>query len=127
MDIKTHEAIDISLSGKPLELRDGFAKVELKTREFMRADDRGLIHGGFIFSAADYAAMLAVNEPTVVLAKAEVSFLKPAVVGDTLTFEAEVESREGKKRRVKVAGFKGREKVFEGVMLCVVPERHVLG
>ncbi len=126
MEIKTHKEIDTRLSGKPVEVSEGRAKVELETKDFMRADEKGLIHGGFIFSAADYAAMLAVNEPNVVLAKAEVVFLKPAVVGDKLTFEAKVESSEGKKRLVKVEGFKGKDKVFEGRMLCVVPEKHVL-
>lgn len=36
------------------------------------------------FGLADYAAMLAVNEPTVVLGKAEVRFLKPVKVGERL-------------------------------------------
>ncbi len=126
MEIKTHKDIDQKLSGKPVEVYEGKAKVELRTEDFMKADEKGLIHGGFLFSAADYAAMLAVNEPNVVLAKAQVLFLKPAVVGDKLTFEARVESSEGKKRLVKVESFRGGEKVFEADMLCVVPSKHVL-
>ena len=39
---------------------------------------------GFIFGAADYAAMLAVNQPNVVLGAAETHFLKPSRVGDVL-------------------------------------------
>ena len=58
--------------------------VKLKTNEKMVADEKGLIHGGFIFSVADYSAMLAVNEPTVVLAGANVKFLKPVIVGDEI-------------------------------------------
>jgi acyl-coenzyme A thioesterase PaaI-like protein len=49
---------------------EGYAVVELKTKENMRADEKNLVHGGFIFSLADYCAMLTVNEPTVVLASA---------------------------------------------------------
>lgn len=32
----------------------------------MAADEYRLVHGGFIFGLADYAVMLAINEPTVV-------------------------------------------------------------
>lgn len=126
MEIKTHRAIDQSLSGTPLELSPSRAKIELQTDQRMVADEKGLIHGGFIFSLADYAAMLAVNEETVVLAKAEVKFLKPVVVGDVLVAEAEVVETEGKKRKVKVEVKRGGEVVCVGDLLCVVPEKHVL-
>jgi acyl-coenzyme A thioesterase PaaI-like protein len=43
----------------------------------MAADQRGLVHGGFTFGLADYAAMVAVNDPNVVLGAAEVRFLAP--------------------------------------------------
>jgi len=43
----------------------------------MAADARGLVHGGFTFGLADYAAMLAVNEPTVVLASAQTKLITP--------------------------------------------------
>lgn len=126
MEIKTHQRIDQSLSGTPLELNTGFAQVKLKTDERMVADDKGLIHGGFLFSLADYAAMLAVNEETVVLAKAEVKFLKPVVLGDEVIACATVKEVEGKKRKVEVEVKRGEEIVFVGEFLCVVPERHVL-
>jgi len=102
MEIRTHRRIDQSLSGVPVELSQGKAVIKLKTDERMVADEYGLIHGGFIFSLADYASMLAVNEETVVLAKAEVKFLKPIILGDELTAVAEVKSVEGKKRLVFV-------------------------
>lgn len=50
----------------------------------MKVDSHGLIHGGFLFGAADYASMLAVNDPNVVLASAEVRFLRPLKSGDTV-------------------------------------------
>ncbi|MCS7198969.1 MAG: PaaI family thioesterase [Caldimicrobium sp.] len=126
MEIRTHRKIDKSLSGTPLEVSPKKAKVELQTDPRMVADEKGLIHGGFIFSLADYSAMLAVNEETVVLAKAEVKFLKPVVLGDKLLAEAEVKEVEGKKRKVKVEVKRGEEVVFTGEFLCVVPEKHVL-
>ena len=126
MEIRTHLKINQRLSGKPISLEEGKAKVELKTIEEMAADEKGLVHGGFIFSLADYSAMLAVNEPTVVLAGASVKFLKPVKVGDTVVAEAEVKKEEGKKRWVDVVVKKGEEVVFTGEFFCVVPPKHVL-
>jgi len=126
VEIRTHRRIDQSLSGVPVELSQGKAIVKLKTDERMVADEYGLIHGGFIFSLADYASMLAVNEETVVLAKAEVKFLKPVKLGDEVVATAEVKSTEGKKRFVSVEVKRGDEVVFTGEFLCVVPEKHVL-
>lgn len=126
MQIKTHRKIDQSLSGIPLELSEGKSIVKLRTDERMIADEKGLIHGGFIFSLADYAAMLAVNEETVVLAKAEVKFIKPVKLSDEILAIAEVREVEGKKRKVYVEVKKGEEVVFSGEFLCVVPEKHVL-
>ncbi|ADC89112.1 thioesterase superfamily protein [Thermocrinis albus DSM 14484] len=126
MLLRTHKEIDRSLSGEPLIVEEGRAVVTLLTHDRMRADERGLLHGGFIFSLADYCAMLTVNEPTVVLAHASVQFKKPVVVGDFLRAEGELTRVEGKKRWVKVRVFRGDEEVFEGDFLCVVPEKHVL-
>ncbi|MFN3567400.1 MAG: PaaI family thioesterase [Caldimicrobium sp.] len=126
MEIKTHKAIAQDLCGTPLELKEGYALVKLITDQRMAADEKGLIHGGFIFGLADYAAMLAVNLETVVLAKAEVKFLKPVKLGDELLAEANIVEIEGKKRKVKVEVKRQDEVVFAGEFLCVVPEKHVL-
>ena len=69
-DQRTHEKISAHLCGRAAELGAGHAKVVLDAGREMAADGRGLIHGGFTFGLADYAAMLAVNEPTVVPANA---------------------------------------------------------
>lgn len=124
--VNTHTRIDRELNGSPELLEDGYAVVKLRTTERMFADERGLVHGGFLFSSADYSAMLAVNHPNVVLAGANVRFLKPVRVGEEITFEARVEKREGKKIIVSVVGYRERTEVFEGEFLCVVPEKHVL-
>ena len=52
MDIKTHNSIDQELCGKPLELGEGYSRVELQTTLQMAADETGLVHGGFIFGLA---------------------------------------------------------------------------
>lgn len=126
MDPRTHLLIDPDWVGRPLEISPGRARVALETRPEMAADEHGLVHGGFIFGLADYAAMLAVNEPTVVLGRAEVRFTAPCVVGETLVATAVLHATDGKKRSVDVRVTSGGETVTEAELLCIVPERHVL-
>ena len=71
----------------------------------MSADSQGLVHGGFIFGAADYAAMSAVNDPYVVLGAASSKFVAPVKVGDAVLCQASVVSEKGKKRVVEVKAF----------------------
>lgn len=111
--------------------------MELVASPEMAADSQGLVHGGFVFGLADAAAMLAINEPNVVLGSAESRFLAPVVVGETLLAAAAVTRVEGKKHYVEVdvlrsqvveadAPARGPEKVFQGTFVCFVPVKHVL-
>jgi uncharacterized protein (TIGR00369 family) len=122
----THLRIDPAWCGTPVELREGSAEVELLTRPEMAADEQGLVHGGFVFGLADYAAMLAVNEPNVVLASADVSFLKPVRVGERLVAIAAVGDVEGHKYRVHCAVRGADGDVLQGRFTCVVTRQHVL-
>jgi len=126
MDVATHQHIDHRLCGRPLVLDAGFSRVEMTTTADMAVDDKGLVHGGFIFGLADHAAMIAVNHPNVVLGGAEVKFLKPVKVGDTVTAEARAGEGAGKKRMVTVEVVKGADKVFSGQFTCFVLDKHVL-
>lgn len=127
MEPNTHPAIDRRLCGVPLELAEGTARVAFTAMPEMAADARGLVHGGFVFGLADYAAMLAVNHPNVVLAGAEVRFLKPVVVGEMLVAEAWVEEGDGRKSRVRVEVLRDGDTVMSGDFRCVTLARHVLG
>lgn len=124
--LRTHARIDPALCGTPRALGDGSAEVELTLTEVMRVDDTGLTHGGYTFGLADYAAMLAVNEPTVVLADAAMRFLAPTVVGDRLLARGRVSEVTGKRRTVQVEVRRGDTVVAEGTFSCAVPTRHVL-
>lgn len=126
MEPKTHLAIDPELCGTAVQLFEGRAEVAFTPTARMAADQRGLVHGGFPFGLLDYAAMLAVNEPHVVLACAEVRFLKPVLVGEALVATAEVVRTEGKRRFVAGRVARGVEVVLEGDFVCAVPSRHVL-
>ena len=124
--VKTHDEINASLCGEIREMLDGYVVVELETIAEMKADKHGLIHGGFIFGAADYAAMLAVNEKNVVLANSSSSFLSPVRMGDSVRFEARLKNKEGRKRFIKVKGFVLDVKVYEGEFRTIVTDNHVL-
>lgn len=126
MNIDTHGHIDQKLCGKPLSVNKGTSRVELVTTPQMAADAMGLVHGGFIFGAADYAAMLAVNHPHVVLGSSDVKFLKPVRVGETVMAHANVQEVKGRKYWVAVSVTKDNDEVFQGMFTCFVLDRHVL-
>ena len=124
--IKTHDKIDADLCGVVEHIEVGYVEVLLKTTTAMLADSQGLIHGGFIFGAADYAAMIAINEPNVVLVASNCQFLSPVKLGDIVTIKATVRHKEGRKRNVFVEAFAYDVKVFEGEFKTVVTEHHIL-
>ena len=124
--IQTHQGIDRECFGTPVYLEEGVSRVELRTTRSMSVDETGLVHGGYIFGLADYAAMIAVNHPNVVLGSSEVKFLKPVRAGETVIAEATAEAGQGKKQRVAVTVRRDDAVVFSGTFACFVPDRHVL-
>ncbi len=126
VDIRTHETIDHALCGSPESLGEGTATVSLEPSPAMAADAHGLVHGGFVFGLADHAAMLAVNEPTVVLGAAQLRFIAPVRVGQRIVATATVTEHEGKKHRVEVEVRAGETVVLTGQLTCFVPPTHVL-
>ncbi len=128
MEIRTHARINRRLSGTPVRIEEGRAEVTLCTLPEMAADEEGLVHGGFLFSLADYAAMLAVNNPLVVLSAARVEFLRPVRVGEEVLAVAECVPGGGRRPEVDCIVYRqgGSEAVLRGSFECVVPSRHVL-
>jgi len=126
MQLNTHLKIDQTLNGNIIELREGYAKVLLKTTAIMIADKEGLVHGGFIFGAADFTAMAAVNDPFVVLAKSETKFLAPVKEGESVTFEGTITNQEAKRAIVEVVGSVDKKSVFVGTFYTAILEKHVL-
>ena len=126
MDIQTHLSIAKELCGEVIALSAKESRVRLTMIQTMAADEAGLVHGGFVFGMADYAAMLAVNHPNVVLGAAQTSFTKPVRVGETLEAHAVVQEESGRKRRVEVTVYRGEGVVFTGVFQCYVLDKYVL-
>jgi acyl-CoA thioesterase len=122
----THNSINQDLNGEILVIEHGYVEVRLTTTPEMVVDKLGLIHGGFVFSAADYAAMAAVNEKNVVLVASECQFLSPIKLHDEVNLIARVRHKEGRKRNVNVVAYVHDIKVFEGEFKTVILEKHVL-
>jgi acyl-coenzyme A thioesterase PaaI-like protein len=126
MQPNTHPQIQRDLCGEPVALSEGAATVRLVTTAQMGTDERGLVHGGFVFGAVDYAAMLAVNDPNVVLGSAETRFLAPVKVGDEVIAVATRTSVSGRKHIVAVEAKVGETVVVSGTLTTFVLDRHVL-
>jgi uncharacterized protein (TIGR00369 family) len=126
MTIQTHQGINRECFGTPVYLEEGTSRVELLTISSMAVDETGLVHGGYIFGLADYAAMIAVNHPNVVLGSSDVKFLKPVRAGETVVAEATAEARQGRKQIVAVTVARNDEIVFSGSFTCFVLDKHVL-
>jgi acyl-coenzyme A thioesterase PaaI-like protein len=127
MEIKTHLLAHGPLLGTPVEVEDGkSAVVKLVAIENMVVDEEGLVHGGFAFGLADYAAMLAVNDPNVVIGGANVRFTAPVKRGDVMIAEAKVIEEVKRKRLIKVEVKVDNRQVLTGELTCFVLENHVL-
>ena len=123
----THLLASEKLIGSVVSIRNDCATVKLTITEEMIVDTYNLSHGSFVFGLADYAAMVAINEPTVVLGKATTKFLKPVILNDVVTAVATIIETSGKKISVLVVVTnQENELVFEGEFVCFVLEKHVL-
>jgi acyl-coenzyme A thioesterase PaaI-like protein len=91
----------------------------------MAADARGLVHGGFVFGVADYAAMLAVNHPNVVLGAAEVRLTAPVQVGQEVIAQAVRVEHRGRRHTLEVTARVGEREVFKGTMTAFALDQHV--
>jgi len=127
MQLNTHLNVEASLCGKVIKVQERYAEVLLHTTRQMTADKQGLVHGGFIFGAADYVAMAAVNDPYVVLGSASSKFIVPVKVGDVVLCKATVVSEKGKKKVVDVQAFVEYKLVFEGTFTTFILDTHILG
>jgi acyl-coenzyme A thioesterase PaaI-like protein len=122
----THPSISEHFVGRIDKLNDGEAWAHLLATEEMLADEHGLIHGGFTFGLADFAAMLAVNDPNVVLGAAHCKFLAPVQLGARMEAHARIDDQKNKKRTVTVTVSVDSKNVFEGEFTCFVLEQHIL-
>jgi acyl-coenzyme A thioesterase PaaI-like protein len=125
IELQTHTKYNKKF-GQLIELNEEYAKVILETSEEMAVDEEGLVHGGFIFAAADFCAIATVNKPYVVLARSQSEFMAPIKVGEIVEFKSDILMKEKRKVEIKVIGTINEIKVFDGLFSCIVLERHAL-
>jgi acyl-coenzyme A thioesterase PaaI-like protein len=127
MKILTHKVANPNLLGDPIYIEtEKEAKVKLTCTEHMMVDKKGLIHGGFTYGLADYAAMLAINHPNVVLGSSKSRFIAPVKIGDTMTALAKVIESDGRRSLVNVDVHVDTKIVYSGVFTCFTLNNHVL-
>ena len=125
-DLLSHAKVKTTLVGTLTELGKSTSKVLLPTTNEMIVDEFGLIHNGFIFGAAEYAAVASINQPNVVVIGCRSKFFAPAKLGDNVEFEAKGRYEDARKREIKVIGRINDVKVFEGIFHAVLLENHIL-
>ena len=122
----THTEINQSLFGTLEELEEGYAKVIFTGAEEMSVDKRGMIHTGFIYGSANFAAMASVNVATAILLVSKTNYLAPLGINDEAIFEAKCQQKNTRKRNVFVTGHVNNIKFFEGEFTIVVLDHHPL-
>ncbi len=89
-----HDMVAVNYGMKNEEIRPGYARVSMKvTKNMLNAVK--IVHGGAIFSLADYAFALASNShgQVAVAMSCQISYVSPAQEGDLLIAEAKEVSR----------------------------------
>ena len=124
--VKTHVDIDPHLVGHVDQLSEAEAITTLITSKTMNADGEHLVHAGFISSAGEYAALVAVNEINAMVYSVSSQHFACARVGDAVKFIAKVRHLEGRKRDVDVIGKIDSIKIFQSHIVIVIPEYHPL-
>lgn len=128
MKQNTHQKTSKELIGEVVSIQENKAIIQLKISDEMLVDEYGLSHGGFTFGLADYAAMVAINHPNVVLGKAAIKFIKPTVKGDLLTAEANVVDKIDNTKSIVSVTVRNQHQtlVFEGEFVCFSLDKHIL-
>ncbi len=117
-----------TLGMKLLEVEEGYAKMEMEVTQKM-LNGHGTCQGGAIFSFADAAFAIACNSRNIatVAAACDISFVKPALLGDTLYATATEKYLKGRngiydilvvnQKFESVAFFTGKSKAVKGTIL----------
>jgi acyl-CoA thioesterase len=97
-----------------LEHGPGWARARMTVRPDM-VNGHDLAHGGLVFALADTAFACACNGwgPVTVAAGADISFVRPARLGDVLEADARVRSRRGRSGIYDVTVRRGAEVIAE--------------
>lgn len=124
--VRTHTELDVNYAGYIDAMKEDESFTTLSTSRMMQADSEHLTHSGFVGSAAEYAALIAVNEPNGMIYSVNSQYFACARIGDDIKYHATVKHSEGRKRDVIVIGKIEAIKIYEAHIIVVIPEYHPL-
>lgn len=113
-DLVICKSLKPDLCGAIIRMSEEEVLVKFTPNEQMVGDENNLIHSGFIFNAANYAAMCLVNRTHSLTIGAEVQFLAPIELDQEMLFLATIKHINDKKYKVLVKGTLLDIKIFEG-------------
>ncbi|PAF42952.1 thioesterase [Helicobacter sp. 11S03491-1] len=111
--------LDTNVCGELISLSKNKAEVFFIPKESMVCDE-SMIYTGFIFNAASYAALCAINKKNSLIISSQTKFLAPIELGQQMIFKANALQSETKKCEVKVEGFLLDIKIFDGVFQIAI-------
>lgn len=111
--------------GEITELYRNKAIIRFVPTEKMIMDESKMIHAGFVFNSASYAAMVALNRKYSVIIASDVKFFAPIELGHEVIFKAEAVQSDTKKCEVKVEGFLLDIKIFDSMFHIAVFDKKI--
>ncbi|RDU59536.1 thioesterase [Helicobacter marmotae] len=117
--------LNANMVGDLLELYRNKALVRFVPSERMIMDENKMIHMGYVFNAASFAAMAAINKKHSVLIAADVKFLAPIELGHEILFKADAIQTDTKKCEVKVEGYLLDIKIFDSIFHIAVFDKKI--
>ena len=100
--LNTHTNIQTNNAYNILALTDNHATIMIHASTCEKVKESGLIYDGAIFSAANFAAVAAVNEKNMFLIGVNIYFLSPLKEEEDIIFEANVHHTSSGKKVVNV-------------------------
>lgn len=125
IELQTCTALKSELCGSIIKMTYEEVMTKFVPTKQMISDESNLIHSGFIFNAANYAAMCLVNQPHAITIGAEVEFLAPVEFEQEMMFLATIKQSNAKKFEISVKGTLLDIKIFEAIFHIAVFDKQL--
>lgn len=125
IELQTCNALKSDICGSIIKITHEEVLTKFIPTKQMISDESNLIHSGFIFNAANYAAMCLVNQPYAITIGAEVEFLAPVEFEQEMMFLATIKQSNNKKFEVLVKGTLLDIKIFEATFHIAIFEKQL--
>lgn len=112
--------INTDFCGELIRIAENNAEVVFTASSAMLSDNERMIHPGFVFNSASYAALCAINKKNAIIISSEVKFLAPIELGHEVLFKAVALQNGFKKCEVRVEGFLLDIKIFESMFYVAI-------